>query len=345
MAEVTVRGAGIFGLSIAWACLLRGARVQVVDPGGVGAGASGGIVGALAPHTPENWNDKKAFQLDSLLMAEGFWSQVEGASGTVSGYARTGRIQPIADARALERAQVRTLGAAELWRDTAHWSVAPSGVDWAPTSASGYLITDTLSARIYPKLACHALAAAIHAQGGTIVAEAADQGAVVWACGAPGLETLSAALNKDIGRGEKGQAALLRLAEPPPENAPQIFADAVHMVAHHDGTVAIGSTSERVFDDGHTTDVLLDRLIERAQVAVPYLRGAKVIQRWAGVRPRSTTRAPVLGAHPLRTGHFIANGGFKIGFGIAPKVADVIAKLVLEGIDEIPYDFKVEASL
>ena len=65
MTEVTVRGAGIFGLSIAWACSELGARVQVVDPKGVGGGASGGIVGAMAPHVPENWNSKKAFQFNT----------------------------------------------------------------------------------------------------------------------------------------------------------------------------------------------------------------------------------------------------------------------------------------
>ncbi|MFC3117525.1 FAD-dependent oxidoreductase [Jhaorihella thermophila] len=53
MVDVTVRGAGIFGLSIAWECACRGARVQVVDPAGPGTGASGGLVGALAPHVPE----------------------------------------------------------------------------------------------------------------------------------------------------------------------------------------------------------------------------------------------------------------------------------------------------
>ena len=35
-------------------------------------------------------------------------------------------------------------------------------------------------------------------------------------------------------------------------------------------------------------------------------------------------------------GHFIANGGFKIGFGVAPLVAQVMADLVLEGRDRIP---------
>ena len=68
--DLTVMGAGIFGLSIAWEATQRGARVRVIDPHGAGAGASGGLVGALAPHVPENWNPKKAFQLDSLLMAD-----------------------------------------------------------------------------------------------------------------------------------------------------------------------------------------------------------------------------------------------------------------------------------
>jgi len=56
IADVTVRGAGVFGLSVAYACAQRGAKVRVIDPRGVAAGASGGIVGALAPHVPENWN-------------------------------------------------------------------------------------------------------------------------------------------------------------------------------------------------------------------------------------------------------------------------------------------------
>jgi glycine/D-amino acid oxidase-like deaminating enzyme len=53
----------------------------------------------------------------------------------------------------------------------------------------------------------------------------------------------------------------------------------------------------------------------------------------------------MLGAWPDRPGHFIANGGFKIGFGMAPKVAEVMADLVLEGRDTIPQGFRVEDNL
>ena len=79
--DLTVRGGGIFGLSIAWAAVQRGAKVRLIETQRIGAGSSGGVVGALSPHVPENWNPKKAFQLDSLLMSEGFWAEIETVSG------------------------------------------------------------------------------------------------------------------------------------------------------------------------------------------------------------------------------------------------------------------------
>jgi glycine oxidase len=52
-----------------------------------------------------------------------------------------------------------------------------------------------------------------------------------------------------------------------------------------------------------------------------------------------------MGAWPGRAGHFVANGGFKIGFGMAPKVAEVMADLVLEGQDGVPEGFGLRALL
>ncbi|MBR9763289.1 MAG: FAD-binding oxidoreductase [Rhodobacteraceae bacterium] len=339
-AEVTIRGAGIFGLSCAWACLQRGARVRVVDPFGVGAGSSGGVVGALAPHVPENWNEKKAFQLDSLLLAERFWAEVAEVSGLSPGYARSGRLQPLADARAVELARGREATAAALWQGRATWQVvAAGGADWEPASPTGLLIHDTLTARMHPRQACEALAAACRAKGAEICAEAPDEGAVIWATGAAGLEEMSRLAGRQIGVPVKGQAAVLRHDA---GTVPQIFAAGVHVVPHADGTVAIGSTSERDFD-GLGTDAQLDEVIAAARAAVPVLRNAEVVERWAGLRPRARSRAPMLGAWPGRPGHFIANGGFKIGFGMGPKVGQVMAELVLDGTDAIPEGFRAEA--
>jgi glycine oxidase len=142
---------GIFGLSVAWACLKRGAKVRVIEAVAWGAGSSGGLVGALSPHVPEAWNAKKAFQLDSLLMAEGWWAAVAAASGLPSGYARLGRLQPLADERAVEVARRREGEAAALWQGRAAWQVIPAtGALWEPVTASGWLVRDTLSARLSP---------------------------------------------------------------------------------------------------------------------------------------------------------------------------------------------------
>ncbi|MGH1353796.1 MAG: NAD(P)/FAD-dependent oxidoreductase [Thalassovita sp.] len=343
MVDVTIYGAGIFGLSIAWTCVQQGAKVRVIDPHGPGAGSSGGLVGALAPHVPENWNDKKQFQFESLMMAETFWSQIAEIGGKSSGYARLGRLQPVADDRALELARARTDTAADLWQGHADWQVlrADTCGDWAPFSPSGWLICDTLSARMHPRQACAALVSALQVQGASILTEGAPKGQVVWATGVTDLERITATRPRIFGNGVKGQAALLQLDR---RDLPQLFADTVHIVPHADGTVAIGSTSEREYSDPNATDDQLDDVLSRARQAVPALQQAKLLERWAGVRPRARSRAPVLGQHPLNPDHFIANGGFKIGFGMAPKVGQVMADLILNGRDTIPQDFKPEAS-
>ena len=331
--DLTVMGAGVFGLSVAYVCARRGARVRVIDPGGVGAGASGGIVGALAPHVPESWSDKKAFQLDSLLMAADWWAGVEHRSGLPTGYARTGRLQPVTDA-GLDLAHERGAASRDLWRGRAVWRVVPVADHpiWAPVSPSGWLIHDDLTALIHPRRAVLALAGAIRALGSEILPHGPAEGPVLWATGHAGLTEVPG-----LGAGEKGQAALLSYNA---ANQPQLFADGLHLVPHGDGTVAVGSTSERVWSDPASTDAALDNLIARACRTFPVLAAAPVLERWAGIRPRSSSRSPVLGVHPLHPAAFIANGGFKIGFGIAPKVGEVMADLILEGVDSIPEGFR-----
>lgn len=331
--DITIRGGGVFGLAIGWDCARRGARVRLIEHLALGAGASGGPVGALAPHVPEHWNPKKAFQFQALSMAPAFWHAVEAASGLPTGYAAAGRLQSLMPgAAALALAQARGHNATVMWQGISQWQVVARQGDWSPPGAM--MIRDTLSALIAPRQACVALAAAFQAAGGDLVlGDAPDRGAVIWATGAAGLQDLSARFGHPVGSGEKGQALVLAFDA---AGQPQIQADGLHIVPHTDGTVAVGSTSERVYDDAQVTDHQLDALHRRAVALLPVLADAPVLSRWAGVRPRAATRAPLLGKWPGRPGHFIANGGFKIGFGVAPLVAKVMADLVLEGLDGVP---------
>lgn len=347
MAQITVMGAGIFGLSAAWVMARRGASVTVIERDRIGAGSSGGIVGALAPHVPELWNTKKAFQLDSLLMAERFWADVATSGGKDPGYARTGRLQPIADQDALERAHERTQGARDLWQGKAEWQVirAAEARGFTVNSPSGWAIFDTLTARLSPRAASVALVAGLRAMGVQI-----HQGdtppdtarTVLWATGAPGIDALTADLGRTMGNAVKGQSALFRADF---RNAPQLFADWIHFVPHADGTVAVGSTSERYYDDPTSTDDQLETLIAQARTTCPELAHAPLMERWAGLRPRSQTRSPMLGAWPDRPGHYVLNGGFKIGFGMAPILAHLAADLLLDGHDAVPAGFRIEDNL
>lgn len=341
MTKVTVIGAGVAGLTLAYVLAQRGADVIVQEAApALGGGASGGNVGALSPHVPELWNPKKAFQLASLLRARTFWQEVAQDGGHDSGYAPVGRLQPLTEAT-LPLWQERVGGAARLWPPEVRLEIRAlsdlAGRGWLlPQSDSGFLAYDTLSARINPRQALRALAAAAESKGAEFCFDRATPSdfdpagrVVVWATGA------SPEMARNFGiTGVKGQSALVKYTAA----GPQVFAQSLHIVPHQDGTVAIGSTSERRFE-GLAPDERLDALIDTAARICPQLAGAEVVDRWAGLRPRAPSRAPLAGRWPGRAGHFVLNGGFKIGFGMAPGLAEAMARLILDGENTIPPEF------
>ena len=336
--DVEIRGAGIFGLAVACACAKRGAAVRVVEKRCVAAGASGGPVGSLSPHSPDNWNPKKQFQLESLAMAKAWWGELEVMSGVNPGFSRKGRIQPVATERGLELSRKRAEHAKKNWKQLADWSVVrvEEIESWSFSAPIGWAVHDTLSARINPAAALRCMAEALRSFGCEIIQgenPPPTGGSVVWATGYEGLIELSEEFGLELGSGEKGQALSLGFNA---SDRPQAYLDGIHVVPHADGTTAVGSTSEREFDKVGETDERLDDLHARAVRLLPDLEGAPVLKRWAGIRPRSRTRAPLLGRHPRKHGNFVANGGFKTGFGVAPLVGEVMADLVLDGFDRIP---------
>ena len=251
--DLTVRGGGIFGLSVAWEAASRGARVRLIERERVGAGASGGLVGAMSPHTPEGWNPVKAFQLASLLRAESWWQAVEDVSNLPSTYARTGRLQPLADEAAVALAHTRATQSQALWQGHGTWQVInATGADWEPATPTGLLIHDNLTARINPRPALASLERALRIKGVKIVlGDGPDEGRVIWATGTAGLDALIQDLGRKAGQGVKGQAVAVYL--PGYATQPQLFIDGLHIVPHADGTIAIGSTTEN-----HWTDLATD---------------------------------------------------------------------------------------
>ncbi len=350
-------GGGAFGLAVAFICARRGLSVRLVTAGRIGDGASGGIVGALSPHVPDAWNAKKQFQFEALVAAPQFWGAVAAAGGVSPGYARTGRLIPIPTAEARDLAQARAASATDLWHGAATWQVqqADAQPEWiAPDHAPHGLIFETLSARIAPARAVAALAAACRAQGVEILegcaATAIGSGHaetptgrlsarhIVLAAGVKGFDLLARATgHPPAGTGVKGQAALL--SGPVDATLPTIYADGTYVVPHDDGRVAVGSTSEATWDDPASTDGQLDALIANARALCPALRDMPMTQRWAGLRPKARRRDPLLGAVPGHDGLWLAMGGFKIGFAIAPHAATLLAAAIEGRAPPLPDSF------
>lgn len=65
-----VVGGGIMGLWAAVKAERLGIETLLVEADRTGGGASGGLLGALMPHMPDRWSDKKQFQFDALVALE-----------------------------------------------------------------------------------------------------------------------------------------------------------------------------------------------------------------------------------------------------------------------------------
>ncbi|RMH51656.1 MAG: FAD-binding oxidoreductase [Alphaproteobacteria bacterium] len=348
--RVIVIGAGVFGLWCAWECLARGFAVTVIDRGGPGAGASGGVVGALAPHRPEPWTAEKAFQIAALRSLPRALAGIEAVSGIACGWRRVGRAQPLADAPARRRAEALAEAAARHWPGVRVRILPPGAMaHWIdPAAAPAGILHEELTARLDPAATCRALARAVARRGGRFLRARAlavapgrvdsDAGrlsgdAVVIAAGAD-----SFALAGLPGGAVKGQAALLAAR---PGVMPVISARETWIVAHQrpGGGVAVGSTREESWHDAAATDARLDGVIARARAICPPLRTAPVLRRWAGLRPRAASRKPLIGPLPGAGRVLLCTGGLGISFAIGQRAGAAIAALIAGTDPDLPEIF------
>ena len=72
--------------------------------------------------------------------------------------------------------------------------------------------------------------------------------------------------------------------------------------------------------------------MRRAILLAPRLADAPVVERWAGLRPKSAGREPIVGRHPDHSNISVLTGGFKVSFGIAHR----LARFVVDEIVGIP---------
>ncbi|MET1414570.1 FAD-dependent oxidoreductase [Roseibium sp. HPY-6] len=344
--DIAIAGAGIFGLSIARRAIQQGLRTVVLEAGHFGAGASGGLLGALMPHMPARWNPKKEFQFQALLSLEDHVRQLEADTGLSCGYTRCGRILPLTTQDKLDHHLERAEESKTRWRPEEtgfSYVVEPAGSrsDWLDSAAAPYgIVYETLAARASPRLYLSALAAFVRREatlleGVKVVGYDETLGRIaldgqsdltarhlVLSGGFAAFDLIEQFVGERIGRGEKGQALLLDGAGL--EDKPAIYCEGLYVVPHGNGTVAVGSTADRDFTDAAPSPARTAELIARAQSFCPSLEGREVLTEWAGIRPRCNRRDPVVGKLPGSDKVYAATGGYKISFGIAHLIADCL---------------------
>lgn len=348
--DLLVVGGGIMGLWAALKGAQAGLDVLLVEAQHIGAGASGGLIGALMPHMPERWNEKKQYQFESLNSLESEIQKLEELTGTKASYRRSGRIIPLPKPHLRAIAERHQNEALTNWHQQGHaynWNVSDraqvDGLINPEFGEAGYVF-DTLAARISPRSYVAIMLKALQQFNNVTIVDSVSvtrvnaydnsvllsdgkviaYGHCVVAAGFEAFPMLHTALlsgqGKPLGMPVKGQAA--RMAANLDPSIPVIFMNGLYVIAHDDGSVAIGSTSEQEFDEAYSTDELLDALIVKARDLVPALRDAEVVEKWAGLRPKAIGREPMVGAW-LENPRIVAlAGGFKVSFGLAHSLSE-----------------------
>lgn len=104
-----------------------------------------------------------------------------------------------------------------------------------------------------------------------------------------------------------------------------------YLVPRSDGRLLAGSTGEYVGFDKRVTTEAIDTIRSMAFQIAPKLEDRRIIDSWAGFRPRAQDGLPVLGQSAHLEGLFYATGHYRNGILLAPVTGQLIAEAIVSG--------------
>jgi glycine/D-amino acid oxidase-like deaminating enzyme len=107
-----------------------------------------------------------------------------------------------------------------------------------------------------------------------------------------------------------------------------IAGDDVYLVPRGD-EIVIGATVEEAGFDLSIDESAIQRLRAAAVELCPVLADAPIVRRWAGIRPATPDRLPIIGPDPFERALIYACGHSKNGILLAPETAAIVARLAL----------------
>lgn len=332
--DVIIAGGGIIGLALSLELRKRGASILVLDKAEPGQEASWAAGGMIANCGDENPAALKPLANSSAALYPEFVAEIEDASGIRVDLRANGTLffpAPGQNLQDIPGAQPLPAPLPQLEPDLAACHGDRPVVFLAERSLGPRLLVEaTLKAArhrgIEIKHGEEALSVYIE-QGlacGVITTKTSYAAAKVVNCA--GAWAGMIAPYEFPTRPVKGQMVSFVM---PKRNLLQhvVRSPEIYLIPRSDGRLLAGATVEEAGFDKRTVPETIQRLEQAALAMLPALKGARILEAWAGLRPGTPDNLPILGATPV-PGYYVATGHFRDGILLAPVTAKLMTQLM-----------------
>jgi glycine/D-amino acid oxidase-like deaminating enzyme len=355
--DIAIVGAGIVGSACAMECALGGLKVLVLDRGPVGGGATGAGMGHLVV-----LDDCEAqFVLTSYSRQR--WRQLSAELPPQVEYDPCGTLWVAADESEMSEVRrkerfyaqrglcVRRLDARELVSEEPNLRSSLAGA---------LCVVD--DAVVYPPCAAQffldrAMRHGAQVRTGVEVQQLRDDGT---ACLADGTQVSADVLVNAAGcwsceltpnlpiRKRKGHLAvtdrypgfvrhqIVELGYLKSAHSVSTDSVAFNVQPRKTGQVLIGSSRQFGSEQAHVESAMLARMLARACEYMPGLRDLSAVRCWAGFRPATPDKLPLIGPDPAQERIWFATGHEGLGITASLGTAKLLADMVLGRPTDIP---------
>lgn len=347
--RVVVAGSGIVGLSIAFRLVRSGYDVTCLDDGRPGI-ASYAALGYIAPPSITSVPPEVVlFGGEAYRRFLNFVNDLEAASGARPFIAENGYMHV-----AVTDDQVREIDTiCESW-DTAGLRYTRMSGDTArqhePMLASvvraALIMRDAMSvnpreltqllrgmlANLGVEMRMNASVRALDVAGGACSGVFVEDGRIEadWVIVSAGSWTNSVLGDLRINSviPTKGQVALLRSRGGPVLQYPVSSSNDLDMMPRPEGHLLIGTSNEDMGYDTSATAYVLSGIFNRALEVVPAIGQYEFVRTYAGLRPCTADRRPIIGQHDACPNVIVATGHCQNGVLMSPLTADAVLDIV-----------------
>ncbi len=328
--DVLVVGAGVIGLSVALELHRRGASVTVLERGVALAEASTAAAGMLAATDPDNPPALGPLSELSLHLYPEYLAHIQALSGHLVSFQTNLTLQQTYPATSdITPAQLDRLLPGHALSQLHFTGLAERSID--PRQLAPALLAAVRAIGVHLIENTPMLSISAH-EGSISVRTLRRNLAAQFVVDCTGAWTRSDYLSASLPVFPiKGQ--MLSVAIPPA--LPLTFTLRTHGLyivprtsGPHAGRAIVGATVEAAGYAKATSNEAIRGLYDRACQLLPPISGAPILEQWAGLRPATHDRLPILGALPENPRHLFATAHFRNGILLAPATAQVLAALI-----------------